>query len=46
MSLTLAQLQARGLVIVAKYDELNLAQRGRTRTMDELAARLADSTPC
>jgi len=35
MSLTLADLQARGLEIAAKYDELNLAQRGRAWTRAE-----------
>jgi NTP pyrophosphatase (non-canonical NTP hydrolase) len=35
MSMTLADLQARGLQIAAKYDELNLAQRGRTWTRAE-----------
>ncbi len=35
MSFTLAELQARGLEIAAKYDELNLAERGRTWTRAE-----------
>ena len=35
MSKTLAALQARGLEIAAMYDELNLAQRGRTWTRAE-----------
>jgi NTP pyrophosphatase (non-canonical NTP hydrolase) len=35
MSMTLSDLQARGLEIAAKYDELNLAQRGRTWTRAE-----------
>ena len=35
MSMTLADLQARGLEIAAKYDELNLAQRGRIWTRAE-----------
>lgn len=33
--MTLSELQARGLEIAAKYDELNLAQRGRTWTRAE-----------
>ena len=33
--MTLSDLQARGLEIAAKYDELNLAQRGRTWTRAE-----------
>ena len=35
MSMTLSDLRARGLEIAAKYDELNLAQRGRTWTRAE-----------
>ncbi len=35
MSQTLAALQARGLEIAAKYDELNLAERGRIWTRAE-----------
>lgn len=35
MSMTLSDLQARGLEIAAKYDELNRAQRGRTWTRAE-----------
>ncbi len=33
--MTLAELQGRGLEIAARYDELNLAQRGRTWTRAE-----------
>ncbi|UUZ60369.1 hypothetical protein [Nocardioides sp. B-3] len=33
--MTLSDLQARGLEIAAKYDDLNLAQRGRTWTRAE-----------
>ena len=35
MSMTLSEMQARGLEIAARYDELNLAQRGRTWTRAE-----------